>query len=84
MAATTLGLSAPTAETIRDFLRSDVEDLKRDLADLRRSAAYTSTAIERLASHIEQIDTVALDLFASCVDGNSKTEIEVVGRATAE
>lgn len=78
MPATKLGLSAPTAETIRDFLRNDVADLKRDLADLRRSASYTATAIERLAAHIENVETITLDLLASCVEGNSKTFIEKV------
>lgn len=76
--ATTLGLSAGAAETIRDFLRTDVEDLKRDLADLRRSHSYTAAAIDRLANHIVAIDKIALDLLAGCIEGNSKTFIEKV------
>lgn len=72
---TTLGLSAPTAETIRDFLANDVESLKRDLADLQRSAKYTATAIERLAAHIETVESVTLDLLASCIEGNASTQV---------
>lgn len=72
---TKLGLTAPAAEGIRDILQMDVDALKQDL---RRLALFTeglTSAINSITAHVEDLETITLELLNNTIQGNSDTMI---------
>ena len=77
-----LGLTASSAEFIRDSLLQDVETLRRDLRQLTKQHEQTGEAITRLSRHIEELLVgVTLDVLDTTVRANAATTISVVDEA---
>lgn len=73
-----LGATAPTLETIRDFLRNDRDLIRREIAKLSSDIERMGTTLERLQGRINEMDEVALDLLDKIIEGNAETTIQVI------
>jgi len=72
-----LGATAPTLETIRDFLRDDHAEIKRTLATISQRSKAMVTTVERVQ---EQVDGLAewIDFLDKTIEANANTTIKVV------
>jgi hypothetical protein len=78
-----LGLTNSSAAMIRDFLRTDVETLRRELAQLARQHEQMGKVIERLSVFIEEnIADVTLDLLDTNVRSGADKTIVIINDET--
>jgi hemerythrin-like domain-containing protein len=72
-----LGATAPSLETIRDFLRDDHAEIKRTLAVMSQRSKAMVTTIEGVQ---KQVDTLAewIDLLDKTIEANANTTVKVV------
>ena len=73
-----LGATAPTLETIRDFLRDDHKNVQAAIDQLSAQIDRLIDVRSTLQERVNMMDEVALDLLDDIIERNANTTFQVV------